>query len=501
MRNPAGLLVAGLVFAAPSDAIADDPPPAGVEEVVVLDGDDVRITAPLRAGMRGEVVSNHPVDAQGGELSVAPGLLAQLRLGLVFAGRGRLDGRGLGGELEVDLRGTPVEPDLEVARFGYQQGVDVELRKAYARFSPASWLHVAAGAMTSHWGLGLVANDGAHGWAPGSAAFADPVGGDRVLRASVALGPARRVAGLRGLAGVDRVLGDDVLVAGDIAYQAIGALMVGSDDRAIAGLYVARRHQESGSDGRLDAWAIDATAGVQRRFGSNTTLRIEAEAVAIVGSTTFAPTLDIAEQDVRQLGAALRGSLAGARGGVVVDLLVASGDPNLYDDTQQAFRPDPNYELGLLLYRHVLAGQTGRGQANASDPALVGYPPMGAERIASGGSATNTAAVFPRGVWRARPGLEVYGGPLIAFAPAALVDPFQTRISGTARRNALGGAGGTYLGTEVDLGARYRGRIAGTESTVGVEAGLFVPGDAFLDMSGSGMDPVWGARLILENRH
>lgn len=493
-------LVAAAVVAAPHAATADEIARA-VTDVVVLDHDDVRITIPLRAALRTEVVSAHRVDAQGNKLAVAPGLLAQLRLGLSFEGRGGLGERGLGANLEVDVRGAPVEPALEVARFEYERSVEVELRKAYARISPTRWLHIAAGAQTSHWGLGLVANDGAHGWTPGSATFADPVGGDRVLRASVALGPARRAAGLRGVVGFDRVLGDDVMVDGDVAYQAIGAVLVGAEDRAGGGIYAARRFQESASNGRLDVWAIDVAGGVRLPSTGVATLRVDGELVAVRGSTTLAATLDVAEHDVRQFGAALRASATGSRAAVAVDVLFASGDQDIYDDTQQAFRPDPNYELGLLLYRHVLAGQTGRGQANASDPDLVGYPPMGADRIASGGSATNTLAWFSRGLWRPRADLEIYGGPLVALAAAALVDPFQTRISGAARQNALGGEGGTYLGTEVDLGVRHRRQVAGTEMTIGLESGVFVPGDAFRDMSGSGLSPIWGARMILQTRH
>ena len=39
---------------------------------------------------------------------------------------------------------------------------------------------------------------------------------------------------------------------------------------------------------------------------------------------------------------------------------------------QNAFRMDPNFEVGLLLFRHVLAAQTGRAPVTAGDPTLVG---------------------------------------------------------------------------------------------------------------------------------
>ena len=94
-----------------------------------------------------------------------------------------------------------------------------QLRKAFVRASLGNRLTLAAGFMTSHWGMGLLANDGAHGWTPGSAYFSDPRGGDRVLRALIATGP--YIENLLFFAAVDRVQDDDVTLDGDEAYQGV----------------------------------------------------------------------------------------------------------------------------------------------------------------------------------------------------------------------------------------------------------------------------------------
>jgi hypothetical protein len=203
---------------------------------------------------------------------------------------------------------------------------------------------------------------------------------------------------------------------------------------------------------------------------------------------------------LRQIGGAVRAAARGRHGGAVLDMLFASGDGNPDDDLQTTFKADPNFETGLLLYRQVLAAQTGRAPITAGDPDLVGVPSPGLERVPTRGSPTNSIAVFPRAYVRPIDGLEAYGGALLAWSHAPLYDPLNTRVAGGAFRNALGGAPGNWLGAELDLGARYRMLIRGTELTVGVEGAVFFPGDAFTRADGTPMDPVLGGRALFNYR-
>ncbi|MCA9526225.1 MAG: hypothetical protein KC549_07995, partial [Myxococcales bacterium] len=57
-----------------------------------------------------------------------------------------------------------------------------------------------------------------------------------------------------------------------------------------------------------------------------------------------------------------------------------------------------------------------------------------------------------------------------------------------------------YLGTELDVGVRYRVLAAGATLTAGLEAGVFTPGSAFEDAEGNRRGALQGARLSLEGR-
>ena len=96
-------------------------------------------------------------------------------------------------------------------------------------------------------------------------------------------------------------------------------------------------------------------------------------------------------------------------------------------------------------------------------------------------------------------GVEFFGGPLLAFAPARPVDPLQTRLSGGSTRNAFGQEPGTTLGTELDLGTRVRFMFFGSELVGGMEAAVLFPGDAFITQTGL-LDPIYGARATLTAR-
>lgn len=466
-----------------------------------------RLVAPLRLGVRTEATSAYPVDEArtrlGEQLLTSPLARVALRLENLELGAGMK----LQAEYEHDLPTGTLGVDGLPAGAGLpgDAPLTLTLRKASARLSFGQLLHVGGGVTTSHFGLGLVANDGAHGWEPGSARFSDPRGGDRTLRfflASGAFGP----LGLRGSVAYDRILDDDALLTaaeldaaeGDTADQIALAVLAGNEESG-GGLSAARRSQES-TDGRtLTVIVLDATARHQVQAGG-ARVALAAELAYVFGDTTLSATPEIPEQDVRQLGAALQGRVDFGAAGGALDVLYASGDQNLDDATQNGFRVDVNYEMGLLLYRHVLAGHSGRAAGTAGDPSLVGAPAPGLERFPTRGAATNTVAFFPRASWRPLAGLETYAGPLFALSEVRLVDPLNTRVAGGAPRNALGGTAGSYLGTELDGGVRYRALLWGTEVTVGAEAGVLWPGSALQKADGTLPKAVYGGRFMIDYR-
>jgi len=456
------------------------------------------IQAAILSAVTGETVTKFSVDADGNQLRNSAVVAPMLRLGLKADTGRRYDKLTLTAEYEHDVVTGAFNDDASISGTGLpsSRGVHNELRKAYARVAYNKQLFAGAGLMTSHWGLGLVANDGTRRWTPGSARFVDPRSGDRVLRGFAGIGLSRSL-GMAVTLGADSVVGDDILLDGDDATQVVGALRLGVGKRHGGGVYVVRRSQNAANGSSFDVWAIDATARTSLRVG-NGRLDLAGEVVSIIGDTTLAPTMEYPVHDIRQFAAAARASYSMDTWGTVVDALFATGDANFDNDTQTAFKVDPRYEMGLLMYRQVLAGHTGRGVATASNLDLVGMPSPDIERFATRGSASNTIAVFPRAWWRPASQLEFYGGPLIALAATDVADPFNSRINGGTPRNALDGNPGRYLGTEFDLGARWqRDMNGGRRLSVGVEGGVLVPGNALRDATGKSMGTVFGARLML----
>lgn len=455
----------------------------------------------LLAG-RAERATAFPVDRDGTRHNPGVTLAPMLRAGVRLDSGKLLAPFNVHGEYEHDLpTGFVAQQDgAEGQEMPGTQPIDHQLRKLYARVSLGPYLHVGGGFMTNQFGLGLLANDGAQStWTPGSARFADNRGGDRVLRGFLGTGPLTSL-GITATVAFDQVQGDDVMLEGDSALQAIGTASIGYGKPWGAGVFVVHRWQDTAAGERTEVTVVDLAARYAHVLDS-VSLSVEGELAVVAGSTTLAPTPEFPVHDVLQIGGALRAAARFRGAGGVLDILYASGDGNPDDSTQTAFRADPNYEMGLLLYRHVLAAQTGRAPITAGDLGLVGVPSPGLERVPTRGSPTNTLAVFPRAYVRPVDGLEVYGGPLLAWTAAPLNDPLNTRtLGGGVPRNALGGDPGDFLGVELDLGARYRMLFWGTELTVGVEGAGFLPGNAFVGADGTTMGGVFGGRALVQYR-
>lgn len=483
-----------------------DAPPTALEEDVYrpllsFRSPHVEASAPVMIAGRGEGVSSFPVDRDGNRFQSGVALSPLVRLGLRLGTAKPIDGKFLFfGEYEHDyVTGTwTSRTPLDGADLPNSTALATQLRKGWARFSVGPYFHVGGGFMTSHWGLGLLANDGAHGWEPGSARFSDPRGGDLVLRGFVGLGPLTR-AHVATTVAVEKVRSDNVLLPGDSAYQAIASVVIGHDQPNQIGYFLVHRHQDTLDGSVLDINVVDAAGRLVFDL-PKAKLTLEAEGALVFGTTTLGPSVEHPRSSVLQLGGVLRASLAYERAGGVLDVVYASGDGNTHDGRVHDFHANPNFEEGLLLFRYVQAAQTGRSVVTASDPQLAGTPPPGVERLPSRGGLTNAVVLFPR-LW-ARPvrGLETYGGVLVALAPAKNADALNTDIAGGSPRNALGGSPGAYWGTELDLGVRYRLYLRHTELSAGVEGAVLFPGSALADAAGKAAGPVYGGRFMLGYR-
>jgi hypothetical protein len=520
MRLPgaltAGAVVLGVSASAAGQTPPANPPPPAVEEqapppeappaeeyrpLLSYRFHGMEIAAPIHLAGRVEGVNGFPVDRDGNTFQNGPAISPLVRIGARFRTIEPLAGKFMIlAEYEHDVPTGTWTKDKPIAGDGMPNStaITTQIRKGWARFSVGPYFTIGGGLMTSHWGLGLVANDGAHGWEPGSARFSDPRGGDLVLRGFVGTGPITS-ARLTTAFAVEKVRSDDVLLSGDSAYQLIASVLIGHERPNQIGYFFVHRHQTAADNSFLDVNVADV-AGKATFDLDRAKLVLEAEGALVFGKTTFGATVEVPRSDVVQLGGVVRASLAFEKAGGVLDLLYASGDSNTHDKHVNGFHADPNFETGLLLFRYVQAAQTARGVVTASNPQISAVPPPGVERLPSRGGMTDAVVIFPRFWVRPVSGLEGYGGVLFALAPAKNIDAFNTDIAGGSPRNALGANPGSYWGTEVDLGLRYRVNLRGTVLGAGAEGGVLFPGSALRGAPTPDFGPVYGGRLMLEYR-
>ena len=368
-----------------------------------------------------------------------------------------------------------------------------------------------SGLQLSHWGLGLLANDGRN-YLSGDATswFSLPYVGDRVLRTALWTRPwAGTNSPLRGLLlsfALDRVASDDITLpmkdpgfaawnTDEVAWQGIFAARMFLSKTDSVGLYYVYRDQQH-SDGKwLKVHSADVAIDLGLVQTDDLALRLSGEAVGIFGQTTLGPSPDHPEHKVRQVAGVLRLDTRAGKLRALFDLGAFSGDPSADDDVVSNFKADPNFQQGILLFRRVVGWQTARMRGTASNPDVVGTPNEDLERLASGGSVTSTITLFPRVGARLGPA-EVYGGLLLALSPTPIADPYQTRTKGGGVARTVYGKAveGSLLGAELDGGVRMAFDLVGnTQLLAGVEYGVALPGGAM-----AGLDQnVHGGRIVL----
>ena len=397
----------------------------------------------------------------------------------------------------------------------------------------ASWLEVLGGhtwgmrvgQMMSHWGLGLLANDGMQRWdSRADGWFELPTTGDTTNRALLWTRPwAGTNSVLRGLVlsvAADRVVRDDIQVGAptrppsiftphdtEPAIQAVFASRMYLAKKQWFGLYYVNRDQQHdgggyrATNGRyINVHVLDLAADFDwRAAGSG--LRVQAEAVGLYGETSLSPTPEHPVHTIEQTAFAAKVRYDRHRVRFEVDLGYFSGDSNADDQYIRNFKADPNHQAGLVLYRRLLAWQTGRATVTASNPMIIGQPPQDIERFASGGSVTNTMHVFGKAGARVSQNLELYGGVLLAVAPSLPSDPFHTRtVGGGEPRNFLGAPPSSrLLGTEIDAGFCFRWPFGGSglAFTIRVEYGVLAPGGALQGPNGDELDLIHGGRAVM----
>ncbi|MFO0746502.1 MAG: hypothetical protein U1F43_12630 [Myxococcota bacterium] len=414
----------------------------------------------------------------------------------------------LAGEIDVLRNWLAVGSDRDALAADPRGRVDEGLvgQRLSQLYLQAAGAHVAVqlGLVRSRWGLGIVSNAG-DDVAPGDASspFGVPLQGDHVVRAGVSFFPLTPPppgdptgAPLQASLAVDGVIDDDTASwsAGDRAYQMVAAVS-GKLGVFRGGVYFAHRWQTDAGGGDTTVTVLDATVRLMLAEEADLRAFLEGEVATIRGSSSLAQSLSHQGSfDVDQLGGVARfGAHAGPFLGVL-EVGVASGDDNPFDDELRGFSFDRDYRVGLLLFHEVLRADAAGSAYNVADPTYRGEPPRGYRRLATLGAVRGASYANPRVDFGLLDGdLHLMAGFLYAASDGEYVDPFWSGIAGGAPRGPRNGAPSRDLGWEVDLGASLAVDAAPLQLRFRLEAAYCRPGSVFSDSAGRAPDEVLGA--------
>jgi hypothetical protein len=465
-----------------------------------LDGFELRINAAARLAQT--VASPVVLDETGTRTQTLP-FETRLRL----APELKYKGFSLVSEFDVLTGAVMGIPDSTVvaSRVPTPAFHAADLRQLYLQYRWGTGA-IRVGQQTSQFGLGMLANSGSQDGQSGD--FGMQHGGTVALRALIAgrpfFGLSEMASLIEPFAAFDLVVRDGTadLLAGDRALNGILGVRFNLDERNVIALTMIYRNQrrDNGAPGErsTDAFVADLSGKWTLWESGSSWLDVGGEIAAITGTTTQSRSDSAEVLDVRQLGMVAKLTYYTKRVGILFDGGYASGDQNPYDSQLSNFRFDRDYKVGLVLFDQVLGYQSARTGWRAADPQLAGYAPEGVDLLPTGGAITGAWFLFPRARVSATDFLDIYGGPLFAFASTPLVDPFNTRINGGTPINSLGARGRNLLGTELDLGVNLKLKLAQYfKLTATLEGGVLLPGDAFKMANGQVMPPVGMGRLRL----
>jgi len=377
------------------------------------------------------------------------------------------------------------------------------------RWLYAEWLsgvaRVRLGQQPSHFGLGIVENDGDH-----PTPFGDYHGGNRVERAELSLNVLGASSPWRLRVAADLVYRDPFadLTEHETAMRAVLSAHYEPADESFFALYGALRHQRNRNqslpgaefDETLDWVTLDSTGRLRTEIpGVPGWAFAEYEVAVRLGNTSIARTVSQEQNDeleqIRAYGGAVRfGAAATSGAGAnrfahVVGSLEwgwASGDADPYDGVYRRFDFNPNHNVGLILFDEVLAWKTARAASLAQAPELVGRPLTGTALLPSNGAIFGATYLHPLVVYRPVRVLDLQLGAVVAQTTADFVDPAGVHLDGDYANYDAGDVHNHDLGLELDAGVEYRILLPyGSAVHLGSQAGILFPGNAFADATGS----------------
>jgi hypothetical protein len=484
----------------------------GRAPVLQPDPDALRIQIHGEYQIRGTLLSDLPLAEFGSDPSTTSlGQTARLYHWLRITPRLSFrDKLNVVGQIDVPrgLLGGQLTHHVDSADMPYDEHMPIELhpRWLYLEYlSPIGLFRV--GQQPSHWGMGILANDGDH-----PSLFGDYYRGAIVERVLFATKPAGIDSPFSLALAGDLVFRDPnaELSDGDKAFEGVLAAFYQDKRDNMLGFYGVYRYQRRTQsdltarafDETLKVWVLDSSGRFNARIpGVQGHVFGEYEVAYELGDTSYLRTLSQAagheREDIRALGAALRFGAATTTGqgddrwGDFVASLEwgwAQGDANPYDGVSHRFRFDPNHNVGLILFDEVLNWKTARAANIASDPGLTQRPAPGVDLLPSNGAIFGATYLNPTVVIRPVRPLDLKLGAVIAESTADFVDPVAVSVKGRYQNYDGGDPKSHDLGIELDGGFEYRLALDFDMTlALGAQGGAFFPGNAFADASGHKM--------------
>jgi len=397
----------------------------------------------------------------------------------------------LNGVIAGDL--TQGVGDAQLPRDEHDFYRNAQLRRLFLDVT-TPYMRLAVGHKGSHWGLGMLANDGDR-----ERPFGDHLQGDIVERISLATMPMGAGSPWVVAGGADFVYEDSFasIFDGDRAVQGFLATWYEHEDVWL-GLYGVHRQQWNDLNDHTSLFAIDGHGRIgQDMLGGRGFAAVEA--AAIVGTTEAAQTQSHAQHDVLQALGVLQVGYEHDPVTTTLEAGYTSGDSNAVDGAIRRASFDESFNVGLVLFPEVMAWNSARAAAWARDEGLVGRPARGSDQLPTNGAVTGSAYLFPHASVMALLWLELRVGAIFAWSTAAVTDPYRQRAYSENVSWLGGDPTQRYLGTETDgaILARYTLVPGELELTGGVEGGVFFPGPAFEDAAGNAPGPMGLVRTKL----
>lgn len=303
-----------------------------------------------------------------------------------------------------------------------------------------------AGVTTSHWGLGLVSNDGNH-----SQLFGRQDYGDRVARVSANIRP---VDQLVVMAGGDWVLEDDIggYTDGYQSLQGLGSVqwLFSKTDR-IGFLGVYRKQTDMETERVLQGAFYDIYGTLTKEIGAFE-IYAGAEAAVLRGHTNqILNRNNPAGLDVRSGGGVAEFQLRHDRGMIGMNGGYSSGDADSSDELYTAFSFDRDYNAGSLLFDVHQAAREIAQYNLITDPEHAGNPPDGIEFAVTEGAIRQTVFAQPMIAYPVTDWMNLAVGTVLAWNTVPVRSSFISYRNGGGNYNHLGTPTEGYsLGTEVD---------------------------------------------------